>query len=79
MDFSLSDEQQLIIKTTRDFVQNELYPHEKEVEDTGVLRDELHRTLKAKAIDAGLYSANMPAMVLITPELITTLRMRLFS
>jgi acyl-CoA dehydrogenase len=60
MDFSLSDEQQLIIKSTRDFVQNELYPHEKEVEESGVLRDELHRELKAKAIDAGLYAANMP-------------------
>lgn len=28
MDFSLTDEQQMIIKTTRDFVANELYPHE---------------------------------------------------
>ena len=63
MDFSLSDEQQLIIKTTRDFVENELIPHEKEIEETGVLREELHRELKAKAIDAGLYAANMPADV----------------
>src|SRR6202521_3203681 len=63
MDFSLSDEQQLIIKTTREFVQNELYPHEKEVEESGVLRDDLHRELKAKAIDAGLYGANMPVEV----------------
>jgi acyl-CoA dehydrogenase len=63
MDFSLTDEQQLIIKTTREFVQNELYPHEKEVEETGVLRDDLHRELKAKAIDAGLYAANMPVEV----------------
>lgn len=63
MDFSLSDEQQLIIKTTHDFVLNELYPHEQEVEETGVLRDDLHRELKAKAIDAGLYAANMPVDV----------------
>jgi acyl-CoA dehydrogenase len=63
MDFSLTDEQQLIIKTTREFVQNELYPHEKEVEETGVLRDELYRELKAKAVDAGLYAANMPVEV----------------
>jgi acyl-CoA dehydrogenase len=63
MDFSLSDEQQLIIKTTRDFVANELYPHEQEIEESGVLRDELHRELKAKAIDAGLYAANMPVEV----------------
>ncbi len=63
MDFSLSEEQQMVIKTTRDFVENELYPHEAEVEESGVLRDELHQELKAKAIQAGLYAANMPAEV----------------
>jgi acyl-CoA dehydrogenase len=63
MDFSLNDEQQLIIRSTREFVQNELYPHEKEVEETGVLRPELRDQLKAKAIDAGLYAANMPVEV----------------
>src|SRR6202050_1627372 len=63
MDFSLNDEQQLIIKTTAEFVRNELYPHETEVEETGFLREELHRELKAKAIEAGLYAANMPVEV----------------
>jgi acyl-CoA dehydrogenase len=63
MDFALTEEQQLIIKTTREFVRHELVPHEQEVEDTGVLREELYRELKAKAIDAGLYAANMPAEV----------------
>jgi acyl-CoA dehydrogenase len=63
MDFALNDEQQMIVKTTRDFVTNELYPHEEEVERTGVLRDDLYHELKAKAIDAGLYAANMPADV----------------
>ena len=63
MDFSLTDEQQMIVKSTRDFVVNELYPHEKEIEDGGVLRDELYQELKAKAIDAGLYAANMPVEV----------------
>ncbi|MGH8319038.1 MAG: acyl-CoA dehydrogenase family protein [Steroidobacteraceae bacterium] len=63
MQFSLTEEQQLIIKTTRDFVQHELVPHEQEVEETGRLRAELVRELKAKAIGAGLYAANMPAEV----------------
>jgi acyl-CoA dehydrogenase len=63
MDFSLSEEQQLIIKTTRQFVETELYPHEAEVEASGVLRDDLYREIKAKAIEAGLYAANMPADV----------------
>jgi len=63
MDFALTDEQQLIIKTTRDFVRHELVPHEGEVESSGVLREELWRPLKAKAIAAGLYAANMPSEV----------------
>ena len=63
MDFSLNDEQQMIVTTTRDFVRNELYPHEEEIERTGVLREDLYQELKAKAIDAGLYAANMPADV----------------
>jgi acyl-CoA dehydrogenase len=60
LDFSLTPEQQLIIKTTRAFVENELYPHEAEIERTGVLRPDLIAELKAKAIAAGLYAANMP-------------------
>ena len=63
MQFSLTEEQQLIVKTTRDFVQRELFPHEQEVEETGHLREELLRQLKAKAMDAGLYAANMPVEV----------------
>lgn len=63
MDFNLTDEQQMIIKTTKDFVANELYPHEAEIESTGVLRADLRDEIKAKAIAAGLYAANMPAEV----------------
>ena len=63
MDFGLSEEQRLIVETTRAFVENELYPHEAEVERTGVLRPELIDELKAKAIEAGLYAANMPEEV----------------
>ena len=61
MDFSLSDEQRQIIDTTRAFVEKELYPHEAEVERTGVLRHDLRDEIKRKAIAAGLYAANMPA------------------
>ena len=53
----------MIVKTTRDFVVNELYPHEAEIEETGVLRHELRDEIKRKAIEAGLYAANMPAEV----------------
>jgi acyl-CoA dehydrogenase len=63
MDFALTEEQQLIIKSTRDFVEQELYPHELEIEQSGVLRPDLLRELKAKAIEAGLYAANLPTEV----------------
>ncbi|MBZ0165140.1 MAG: acyl-CoA dehydrogenase family protein [Notoacmeibacter sp.] len=60
MDFSLTEEQRLIAETTRAFVENELYPHEAEIERTGVLRADLRDELKARAIAAGLYAANIP-------------------
>jgi acyl-CoA dehydrogenase len=63
MDFALSEEQQLIITTTRQFVRRELVPHEREVEESGRLREDLWRELKAKALAAGLYAANMPTGV----------------
>ncbi len=59
MDFALTEEQQLIVRTTRDFVRRELVPHEREVEETGELRAELLRELKAKAIAAGPSSGTL--------------------
>ena len=63
MDFGLSEEQQLIVDTTRAFLENELYPHEQQVERSGHLPLELIKEIQAKAITAGLYAANMPAEV----------------
>jgi len=60
MDFALTDEQRLIVDTTRAFVEAELYPHEAEVERTGELSREVIDAVKGKAIAAGLYAANIP-------------------
>ncbi len=60
MNFALSDEQQLIIKTTRSFVEKELYPHEKKIEESKELPPDLVQEIKQKAISAGLYAANIP-------------------
>ncbi|MCC0034426.1 MAG: acyl-CoA dehydrogenase family protein [Hoeflea sp.] len=60
MDFGLTQEQQMIVETTRSFVENELYPHEAEVERSGHLEMDLVRELQQKAIAAGLYAANIP-------------------
>ncbi len=63
MHFALTDEQRMIVETTRAFVETELYPHEALVERTGQLPMELIRELQAKAMEAGLYAANMPEEV----------------
>lgn len=63
MDFGLTDEQRSIVEVTRAFVERELYPHEEEVERTGVVRPEVVATIRRKAIAAGLYAANMPEEV----------------
>ena len=60
MQFALSDEQQMIVDTTRAFVESELYPHEAEIERTGHLDMDLVREIQKKAIETGLYAANIP-------------------
>ena len=63
MQFGLTEEQQMIVDTTRAFVENELYPHEMTVERTGHLPMELIKEIQSKAMAAGLYAANMPEEV----------------
>jgi len=60
MQFALTEEQQMIVDTTRAFVENELYPHEAGVENAGHLDMDLIKDVQKKAIEAGLYAANIP-------------------
>jgi acyl-CoA dehydrogenase len=60
MDFSLSDEQRMLVETVRAFVAKELAPHETEVEKTNQVTPALIAEIHAKAKAAGLYAANMP-------------------
>lgn len=60
MDFELDETQRLIVDTTRSFVRTELYPHEDEVERRDEVPTDLAEQIRAKAIAAGLYAANMP-------------------
>jgi len=61
MQFDLSEEQLLLVDTARRFVEEELYPHESEVERSDELPAELRRHIIARALQVGLYAANMPA------------------
>ena len=63
MDFTLSTEQTLIVETVRAFVERELYPHELEVERSDRVTPELAAAIKGKAIEAGLFAANMPEAI----------------
>ena len=60
MNFGLSEEQRLIVDTTRAFVENELYPHEAAIERSGHLDMDLVWEIQQKAIEVGLYAANIP-------------------
>lgn len=60
MDFVPNDEQRAIVETVRAFVETELYPHEDLIEQLDDVPKELAAEIQKKAIDAGLYAANMP-------------------
>jgi acyl-CoA dehydrogenase len=60
MDFELSAEQTMLVDTVRQFVEAELCPHEDLVERLDAVPPELQQQIQAKAIEVGLYAANMP-------------------
>jgi len=60
MDFGLSNEQEMIIDSVKNFVEQELYPHEDEVEKSNHIDESLAESIKKKAIKLGLYATNMP-------------------
>lgn len=60
MDFGLSNEQEMIIDSVKNFVEKELYPHEDEVEKSNHIDESLAESIKKKAIQLGLYATNMP-------------------
>ena len=63
MNFALTEEQNLIVNTVREFCEKELYPHEDLVERTGEVPVELQNEIKQKCIDIGFYASNMPEEV----------------
>ncbi len=61
MNFGLTSEQDLIVRTVRDFVERELYPLEEAVERSGELSREIGRDIQRKVLDLGFYAPNIPA------------------
>ncbi|MBP1845815.1 acyl-CoA dehydrogenase [Rhizobium petrolearium] len=63
MHFGLTGEQEMIVKTVRDFVETEIYPHENEVERTGFVPPELGREIARKCREIGFFGCNFPEEV----------------
>jgi acyl-CoA dehydrogenase len=61
MDFSLNDEQKMMIETVRRFIAEELKPLETEVEEQGFLAREKSLAVFRKSRELGLYALNIPA------------------
>ena len=55
MNFALTEEQQMIVDTVRSFVETEIYPHEDEVERTGVVPRELGQEIARKCKEIGFF------------------------
>ncbi len=61
MDFSLNDEQKMMIDTVRRFIAEELKPLEDGIEAHGFLDNAKAQAVHEKAKELGLYAMNMPA------------------
>lgn len=60
MNFNFTDEQRMIVDTTKAFVENELMPYEDEVEKNNAVSPELAQQIRERSLQFGLYAANMP-------------------
>ena len=63
MDITLSHENELLVRTVRALVEAEMMPHEEEVDRLGYVPEELGRQIEKRAIETGLYAANLPEAV----------------
>ena len=63
MNFGLTEEQEMIVSTVRSFVENEIYPHEAEIDRTGEVPPEVAEAIKQKTLDLGFYACNFPEEV----------------
>jgi len=59
-DFSPSEEQTMLVETVRQFMADEIFPHEREVERLGEVPLELGKQIQRRSKELGLFAANMP-------------------
>ena len=59
----MSHENELLLGTVRAFLDAEIYPHEEEVDRLGEVPEDLGRQIEKRAMEAGLFAANLPEAV----------------
>ena len=60
MNFQVSHENELLLSTVRAFMEDEIFPHEEEVDRMGEVPEDLGRQIEARSKELGLYACNLP-------------------
>jgi alkylation response protein AidB-like acyl-CoA dehydrogenase len=60
MNYNLTAEQDMIVRSLRAFREQELEPHEAEVDRSGEVPPELGARIKQRALEMGFYAPNLP-------------------
>lgn len=60
MNYNLTAEQDMIVRSLRAFREKELEPYEAEVDRSGEVPEELGQHIKARALEMGFYAPNLP-------------------
>ena len=63
MDLDLTEEQRMLAETVKSFVEKELLPHELEIEKNEAVPPRLGQRITERALELGLYAANLPLSV----------------
>ncbi|MFT7674776.1 MAG: acyl-CoA dehydrogenase [Gammaproteobacteria bacterium] len=63
MNYNLTAEQDMIIRSLSAFREQELEPHEAEVDRLGEVSEELGQRIKSKALEMGFYAPNLPESI----------------
>ena len=63
MQYGLTEEQEMIAATVRDFVEREIYPHEDAVERSGTVPPDVAEEIRRKTIQLGFWACNFPEEV----------------
>lgn len=63
MTLHMSHEEELLLATVRGFMEEQFYPNEEMVDQTGEVPEDLGRQIEARAMELGLFACNLPEEV----------------